>query len=224
MKQSKLFIVLFPFIVMAIPWIYLAIVWNDLPAIVPTHFGLNGKPDDFSPKSSMIFMPALFSAIGIGTYFLLRNIYKLDPKRKYSETTSSVLAKIAVVMVIFLCAVCILIIYWCLHGKVEGMNLLFCGISLFLAYMGNLMHSIKPNYFAGFRLPWALENEENWRKTHHLASKVWFFCGIALAVISLVVSERLMIFIFIPAILIMTIVPTVYSYKLYRRAMKDAVN
>ena len=224
MKQSKLFIVLFPFIVMAIPWIYLAIVWNDLPPIIPTHFGLNGKPDDFASKPHILLAPAIMSAVGIGMYFLLRNIYKIDPKRKYSATTSGVLSKIAVVMVILLCAVCILIIYWSLHGKVEGLNLLFCGLSLFMAYIGNLMHSIKPNYFAGFRLPWALENEENWRKTHHLASKIWFIGGIGMAVISLILNERLLIFVFIAGILIMTIVPGIYSYNLYRKAMKETVN
>ncbi|MDQ2752120.1 MAG: SdpI family protein, partial [Bacteroidota bacterium] len=35
--------------------------------------------------------------------------------------------------------------------------------------MGNNFYNIKPNYFAGYRLPWTLESEENWRKTHHLA-------------------------------------------------------
>ena len=224
MKQSKLFIVLFPFIVMTIPWIYLSIIWNDLPAIIPTHFGWGGKPDAFESKPHIIFIPALFSLMGIGMYFLLRNIYKLDPKKKYSPTTSGVLAKIAVILVILLCGLSLFIMYWTLHGKVEGMNFFFCGICLFLAYMGNLMHSIKPNYFAGFRLPWTLENEDNWRKTHQLASKIWFIGGIVMAIICLIVSDRLVLFIFIPGILIMTIVPAVYSYKLYKRALMDKVN
>jgi len=86
------------------------------------------------------------------------------------------------------------------------------------------MHSIKPNYFAGFRLPWALENEDNWRKTHQLASKVWFICGIAMAIISLIVSDRLILFIFFPGMLIMILVPAIYSYKLYKQAMMNKVN
>ena len=221
MKQSKLFIILFPFIVMAIPWIYLAIIWNELPAIIPTHFGMGGNPDDFASKQHIIFAPAVFSVVGIGMYFLLRNIYKIDPKRKYSSTTSGVLSKIAVVIVILVCAACILIIYWSLHGKVVGLNLLFCGLSLFLAYVGNLMHSIKPNYFAGFRLPWALENEDNWRKTHQLASKVWFIGGISMAIAALIVNNRILLFVFIAGILVMTLVPTIYSYRLYKRSLKE---
>ena len=224
MKQSKLFIVLFPFIVMAIPWIYLAIIWNDLPAIIPTHFGWGGKPDDFASKPHIIFAPAVMSVVAIGMYFLLRNIYKIDPKRKYTATTSGVLAKVAVVMVILLCGVCLFILYWTLHGKIEGLNILFCGLSLFLAYVGNIMHSVKPNYFAGFRLPWALENEDNWRKTHHLASKVWFISGVILAIIALIVSVKIFIFAFFAGILVMTLVPTIYSYKLYKRALRESTN
>ena len=28
------------------------------------------------------------------------------------------------------------------------------------------------------RTPWTLEDEDNWRKTHHLASKIWFIGGL----------------------------------------------
>jgi len=219
MKQSKLFNLLFPLIIMAIPWIYLAFIWNELPATIATHFGISGKPDEYAPKNNILLIPAIFTAVAIGVYFLLRNIYKIDPKRKYSATTSSVLNKISVVMVILFCAVSIFVIYWTLHGRVEGLNILFCGISLFLAYVGNLMHSIKPNYFAGFRLPWTLENEDNWRKTHQLASKVWFICGIAMAIVALLVSNKALIFVFMAGILIMVLIPGIYSYKLYKRSL-----
>jgi len=32
--------------------------WNDLPARVPVHFGLNGHPDGFGSKSVLLFLPA----------------------------------------------------------------------------------------------------------------------------------------------------------------------
>jgi uncharacterized membrane protein len=100
------------------------------------------------------------------------------------------------------------------------MPLLFCGLSLFLAYLGNLMHSIKPNYFAGFRIPWTLENEDNWKKTHRLASKIWFAGGIILAVISLLLPVKLVIIVFLVAVLIMSIIPVVYSYRLFKSSSK----
>ncbi len=220
MKPSKLFHVLFPFIVMAIPWIYLAIVWNDLPASIPTHFGINGAPDKFGAKNTIIFDPLIFTVMGTLAYFLLRNIYKIDPKRKYSATTAVVLTKLSVVLLILFCAVSLFIIYSTLKGKIEGIPLIFCGFSLFFAYIGNLMHSIKPNYFVGFRVPWALENEDNWRRTHQLASKVWFIGGIALAIVSLLLNIKILIFVFFATVLVMVIIPAVYSYNIFRQSTK----
>lgn len=219
MKQSKLFTLLFPFIMMAIPWIYLAIIWKDLPATIPTHFGISGEPDKFGDKGEIMLAPLILSVVGILMYFLLRNISKIDPKKKYAATSSSVLSKLAVVSVVLLCAVSLMICYWTLKGKVEGLSILFCGLGLFYAYIGNIFHSLKPNYFAGFRLPWALESEDNWRQTHQLASKIWFFGGILLAIVSLLLPQRQMVIVFISITMIMALIPTIYSYNLYRKTI-----
>lgn len=221
MKQSKLFYQLLPFIVMAIPWTYLAFIWNELPQNIPTHFGISGEPDKFGPKNEIIIAPLTFTVIGILTYFILRNIHKIDPKKKYTATTSSVLSKISVAMIILFCAVSLFLCYWTLKGKTAGLPLLFCALSLFLAYIGNLMHSIKPNYFAGFRVPWALENEENWRKTHQLASKIWFTGGIVLAIASLLLPLKVLIIVFISSVFVMTLIPVFYSYNIYRNSTRS---
>ncbi len=220
MKRSKLFHLFFPLIMMAIPWVYLAFIWNDLPLTIPTHFGINGMPNKFGAKNEILLVPGIYTVIGIGIYFLMRNIHKIDPKKKYSATTSAILSKIAVIIIILFCAVSLFICYWTLKGKVEGMPVFFCGISLFFAYLGNLMHSIKPNYFVGIRVPWALENEENWRLTHQLASKIWFIGGLVLAVVALLLSMKLFFIVFISTILVMTIIPVIYSYNLYRHSDK----
>jgi len=221
MKQSKLFYLLFPFIIMLIPWVYLAFIWNELPQTIPTHFGISGAPDKFGPKNEIILAPLIFTVIGVLQYFILKNIYKIDPKKKYTAATSSILSKLSIVIILLLCAVSVFICYWTLKGKAEGMPLLFCGLSLFFAYIGNLMHSIKPNYFVGFRLPWALENEENWRKTHHLASKIWFTGGIILAITSLLLSSAILIIVYMISILVMVLIPVFYSYNLFRQSTKS---
>lgn len=218
MKQSKLFRLLFPFLIMSVPWIYLAFIWKDLPQTIPTHFGIDGTADKFGDKSEIVIAPIIMTVVGLFIYFILQNIHKIDPKKKYSAATSGVMSKIAVMVLVLLCAVTMFILYWTTRGKVEGMAAFFCGLSLFFAYIGNLMHSVKPNYFVGFRIPWALENEENWTKTHRLASKIWFVGGILLAIISLLAGTRALIIIFICSVFLMTIIPVVYSYSIYKRS------
>lgn len=221
MKHSKIFSHLFPFMMMSIPWIYLGMIWNRLPQVIPTHFGLEGTPDAFGSKNELLVIPLIFSILGILVYYLLLNIHKIDPKKKYNSTTASVLSKLAVAVVLLMTIIPLLIFFWTLKGKVEGLSILFCSISLLFTYMGNLFHSIKPNYFVGFRLPWTLENEENWRKTHQLASKFWFFGGIFLALVSILFEEMVLFIIFMSTLMIMILVPVFYSYNIYRRSQKN---
>ncbi|MBK8609692.1 MAG: SdpI family protein [Chitinophagaceae bacterium] len=221
MKQSKLFYLVLPFIVLAIPWAYLAFVWNELPQTIATHFGIDGTPDKFGKKTEIIFGPLIVSIVGLLTYFLLRNIHKIDPKKKYTEKNASLMRKLSVVMLIFLSFISIFIIYSSLVGKIAGISLMLCGLGLFFAYIGNLLHSIKPNYFAGFRIPWALENEDNWRKTHQLASKVWFIGGLLLAFLSLILTTKILFIVFFVVVSIMTIVPILFSYNHFRKRQRN---
>ena len=218
MKQTKLFHLLFPLILLAIPWIYLGIIWNELPQTIPTHFGISGEPDKFGAKNEIFIAPLIITVTGLLMYFILRNIHKIDPKKKYTATTSAVMSKLAVVIIILLCAASLFVIHSTLKGRIEGLSILLCGMGLLFAYIGNLMHSIKPNYFAGIRVPWALENEENWRKTHQLASKIWFIGGIVLAIAALILNLQAIAVVFISAVLIMTLIPVIYSYNIYRKS------
>ena len=46
-------------------------------------------------------------------------------------------------------------------------------IGVMFVIMGNYMHKIKQNYSVGIKLPWTLNSEENWNRTHRLGS--WLF-------------------------------------------------
>lgn len=220
MNRFKLLRLVFPFIMMAIPFAYLAYIWADLPEKIATHFDLNGLPDKFGHKPEILVLTIILATVAAGIYFLLQNIHRFDPKKKYTAGTLSVMIKLSVVVVLLLTFVSLIILYSTLKGKITAMPLMFCGISLFLAFIGNLMHSIKPNYFAGIRVPWTLENEDNWRQTHQLASKIWFSGGIILAVLSLILNQKILLLVFVPVVLIMATLPVIYSYLLYKKSVK----
>lgn len=46
--------------------------------------------------------------------------------------------------------------------------------------IGNYLPKTRRNYIIGIRLPWTLENDENWSKTHLLAGKIWVLGGLLL--------------------------------------------
>ncbi len=200
-----------------VPWIYLLSIWNSLPESIPAHFGIDGTPDKYGPKNQVLIWPAVCTVVSILVYLLLTNIYKIDPKRRVQEQ-AGIFLKIAMVVVVFISCITIIILSWTVKQRTVGLNLMLVMIGLLLAYMGNILHSIKPNYFAGFRLPWALESEDNWKATHLLASKIWFAGGILIAVLALFIKPIIMVFVMMGIVLIMVIIPTVYSYRMFTRS------
>ena len=55
-------------------------------------------------------------------------------------------------------------------------------MGLVLVIVGNYLPKCHQSYTVGIKLPWTLNNEENWAKTHRLAGKVWVVCGLAVIV------------------------------------------
>ena len=204
-------------LVMAAPAVYLALVWNKLPEKVAMHFDLKGNPDRFGNRSELIIMLLVLVVVNAGVYLILTNIYRIDPK-KYAAENRGRLFKIAFATVVLLSAIMCLILYSSIQGNIKlGTGLIFSGTGLFFAIIGNYLPNLKPNYFAGLRLPWTLENEENWRKTHLLAGKLWFTGGLFLAVVCLFLPSIAAIVAFFAVMTIIVLIPCVYSYRLYKQ-------
>jgi uncharacterized membrane protein len=217
MRKHTLLRWTFIFIINLVPWLYLLSIWNSLPEKIPVHFGLDGTPDKYGQRSQVFFIPATCTVVSVLVYLLLTNIYKLDPKR-WASKQPGIFLKIAMVVVVFICCMSIIMLNWTASQHTIGLNLVLVMMGLLFAYMGNVMHSIKPNYIAGFRLPWTLESEENWRATHLLGSKIWFAGGILIAILALFIKPTVMFFIMMGIVLVMVIIPTVYSYRMFARS------
>jgi uncharacterized membrane protein len=218
MKINALMETILVIIFAILPFIYLAFIWGTLPEIVPTHFGIDGKPDHFGAKQQLLIVPILLSVMSIGIYFLFKNIDKIDPKQA-AKMSKDVFDKLALTMVIFLNSIAISIIHSTISHEIG--NLLFIVLGLFFIILGNLMHSLKSNYFIGLRLPWTLENEDNWRKTHQLASKIWFAGGLFILIAALLLPIKMMFIVMLFSVLIMVLIPTIYSYQLFK---KNSIN
>ena len=171
-----------------VPIAYLAVIWQSLPEKMAMHFDLKGNPDRYGNKTELLVMVVVLSAMCIAIYFVLSNIYKIDPK-KYAADNKDRLHRMGFAVAVFIAALTCFIIYSTAKESMEtGMRYVFAGVGLLLCLMGNYMHTIKPNYFAGLRLPWTLNNEENWRKTHLLAGKLWFVGGLVIAILVFIAS------------------------------------
>ncbi len=205
------------------PAIYLAFIWNHLPATVALHYDLQGNSDRYGSKKELIGLTVILITINIFVYFLLTNIHRIDPK-KYVADNKDRLRRIAFAVAIFMSALVCFIIYTSTLSKFQfNAGIIFSAVGLLFAVIGNYLPNLKPNYFAGLRLPWTLENPDNWRKTHALAGKLWFFGGLFVAVTCFFTSPVLAIIIFSVVIVLLTIVPCVYSYQIYKNEKENKV-
>lgn len=211
-------------LVILAPAVYLAIVWNSLPASMPMHYNMQGDVDRYGDKSELLIMLLVLTAINIVLYLLLPNIYRIDPK-KYAGENKDRLYRITCAVVIFLSATIAMIIHGSARGDVKAdTGFMVPAVGLLFAILGNYMHTLKPNYFAGFRLPWTLRNDENWRKTHLLGGKLFFAGGLLIAVCGLFFPFVVSMIILLAVLTLTTLITSVYSYRLYKRQSAGTVN
>jgi uncharacterized membrane protein len=208
-----------------IPIGYLLSIWNNLPDTVPTHYAVDLSADRFGTKPELSGIVLFVWAISSGVSLLISNLDKFDPKKKY-VTANSLIIKISWTVVIFMTLTSTLFVYGAGHYMQKNIGAfspkyMAALLSLLFVFLGNFMNTIKPNYFIGIKTPWSLENEENWRQTHQLGSKLWFFGGLLMLVLVMVFPSSYAHYILIGGIIVLTIVPTGYSYHVFRQMKRQ---
>ena len=198
------------------PFIYGALIFPQLPSKIPTHFNIEGKADAWGGPSSIFIGPGIMGAVSIFVYVLLSNLKKFDPK-KYDEANDALYKDFAVLTVAFLSILSTIIIYSSTHAdQINVGKLILPLVGLSFAGLGWYMPKFKQNYFVGFKLPWTLENVDNWNETHKMASNYWIYGGLFQAVITFLLPMKFGFTCFMIATAVMVIVPAVFSYLMFK--------
>lgn len=195
-------------LVTLIPIVIGLILWDKFPDQVPVHWNANGEVDGYATKTQAVFlMPLVLVAIQwIGVL-----VTTLDPKKQNISDKTLTLVLWIVPIISLLCNS---LVYATALGhkvSVEIIMPLFMG-ALFVV-IGNYMPKCKQSYTVGIKLPWTLNDEENWNKTHRLAGFLWVICGVIIMATAFLGVFWLFFVVLIP----MVIVPFVYSYSLYKK-------
>lgn len=201
---------------LAIPFAYAAYVYPSLPHTIPTHFNINGEADGFGTKDTIFLGPGIMAVVGIFIYLLLSNIKSIDPK-KFKDQDDGMFKKFALLMVGFLSILGFIITFSATNPSINITKLLLPFMGIAFSAMGWYMPKLQQNYFAGFKLPWTLENVANWKATHQMASKVWIYGGVFQTVAGIALSSKWAFICFMGATAIMVIIPIVFSYRMFKR-------
>ena len=202
---------------MIVPVLITLAVWDRIPDEVPVHWNIKGEVDNYEPKAFGMFILPITILI---TNIIFWIIPVIDPKKKialFKET----LYRLQVALNIFLFGLALLIIGVSLGLKLDVGTIVIYGVLFLLGIIGNYMSKMRPNYFIGIRTPWTLESEEVWMKTHRLAGNLWVGTSAILMMIKSMTSNDIFYYIFIPGIVIMSLIPIVYSYILFRQQNEE---
>ena len=190
------------------------ILWDRLPEKLPMHFNAAGEVDGWAGKAVGVFaMPAFFVAV---QWLCAVGSFKMDPKANNLNTKvmGLVLWFIPVMSVVMH-----VLVYCTALGKEMNVQIVLpLLIGLLMIVIGNWLPKCKQTYTLGIRLPWTLENEDNWNRTHRFAGPVWVVCGMIIVVGGLIGGAFL--WLMPAAFVVMITAPTVYSYLLFRKAQK----
>lgn len=204
-------------VVILLPMLFGLAAWNQLPDSMVSHWGADGVADGSASKAFIVFgTPLLLLAIQ-WLMLLLETVLEKNnaQNRKIVGVMYGIIPALSLVVYAFIYSIAL--------GKewnVFAIMPVFLG--LVFMYIGNYLPKTTRNRTAGIKLHWTLGNEENWQKTHRLGGKLWFWGGLVIAA-SALLPVKFTVAVMIAMILMSVIVPTVYSYTIYKKHKAEGV-
>lgn len=168
------------------------LLWNRLPGQLATHWGMHGA-DRWSGKAAAVFLQPLLllAAHYLVLFFVFRDAKNRNQSKKVVGLLFWMIPAVSILVSGITYAVA-------LGWKFRLASLLYVGLGLMFAAIGNYFPKCRPNRTVGIRISWTLGSEENWNATHRFAGKVWVIGGFAMVLAAL------------------SILPIAYSYRYHR--------
>lgn len=210
MIKRNLKVLIISSIVTLLPIVAGLILWNQLPELMPTHWNAAGEVDGWSSKPFAVFgLPLIILAAQwlcvVGT--------SADPKK---QNHSDKVLHLVFWIIPIISVVLSIITYAAALGMDVPIEIVMPAIiGLIFTIVGNYLPKCKQNYTVGIKIPWTLNSEENWNRTHRFAGWLWIFCGIAIMLTSILGG----FWIFFGVALLMVFAPVLYSYLLFRKGI-----
>mgnify|MGYP000196625063 FL=1 len=186
------------------------LLWDRLPEKIATHFDQHNVANGWSSKPMAVFgIPFLLLLIHLFCVFFTAN----DPKRKNINRR-------IFTMILWLVPVVSVITCMAIYGLALGMELdigvivnIMVGIMFII--LGNYVRKVKQNYTVGMKLPWTLNSEENWNRTNRMTGWILILSGLLFLMNSLLLKTEIVF----AVILLVILVPMIYSFILYKKGI-----
>ena len=193
-----------------------AVAYPHLPAVMTTHWGINGQPNGTMSRFLGAWMVPLLS---IGLAALLWVVPAIDPRRRNYAAFRTTYNAFVVGMVAFLAYVDFISLAWNLGYRLPIGRALAPALGAIFVASGWLIRKARPNWFVGIRTPWTLSSPTVWEKTHRLAAPAFMVSGLVTALGAL--WEPLM-WLGVVLVLAAAVGVVIYSYLAYEDEQKHS--
>jgi uncharacterized membrane protein len=194
-----------------LPALFGLIFWDQLPALMPTHWGTGTEADGFSSKAFAVFaLPPILLAAQWLCLFATR----LDPKNKDQNRKPMTL-------ILWIMPAVSLLVNAVMYSAALGYTMhlgavMMIPMGLMFVVIGNYLPKYRQNYTMGIKIKWTLANEENWNLTHRFGGKCWVIGGIVMALCAFL-PGKVSIWVMLAGIFLLVLAPVLYSWRIYRR-------
>lgn len=194
-----------------------ALLWNQLPEQMASHWNANDEVDGYMSRFWGVWMMPL---VTLGMFALFLVIPVIDPLKANIAKFRGVFNLFILLITVFMLYIHALTLIWNLgyqNFRMSSAMLPFMGI-LFI-FIGYLLRQAKRNWFIGIRTPWTLSSDSVWDKTHQLGSLLFMLSGTLAIAGSFFGGMAAFWLMFIPLIG-SAVFLVFYSYVLYQRETK----
>lgn len=194
-----------------------------MPETVPTHWGVDGAADGWSDKGSTVFMGVIMPILMLALLFA---VPFFDPRGASFNRFKGIYQGFSAAFTVFM-----IVIAWLTPATALGLipesgslvsTLVFGFFGLLLVGLGVAMPHIEPNYTFGVRIPWTLNDSDNWRRTHRFAGPVFVIMGVVTLVSAFLASAapELTLIALLVALLGGVGLITLYSFLLWKGVIR----
>ena len=195
-----------------------AVLWNQLPDPMASHWNANDQVDGYMSKFWGVFLLPLMT---LGMFALFMAVPNIDPLKANIAQFRETFNIFILVIIAFMLYLYGLTLVWNLGYQDFNMSaamLPFMGV-LFIA-IGFMLRKAKRNFFIGIRTPWTLSSDSVWEKTHRLGSVLFMASG-AFAIIGGLFGGMTAFWLMFVPLIGSSLFLVIYSYVLYRRETKS---
>jgi uncharacterized membrane protein len=187
-------------------------IFPSLPARIATHFDIFGNPNGYSSREFGAFFLPFFSLV---IWAILRFAMLLAPTEWRARAVNAPMAAMGTLTVAFLSGLHLSILHAASEGGVGlGRELAFLLGAMWIA-LGILLPRMRRNPLIGVRTAWTLSSEENWARTHRVASYT-FLVGGFLCLAACLMGASVAIGVALVAVIVTALIPTIYSWSIAR--------